>query len=46
VIGGNGSFRGAHHLLKYYKGQVNDLLDTIDNDISGTDATIGYFTSL
>ena len=46
VIGGNGSFRGANHLSKYYKGQVIGLPGTIDNDISGTDATIGYFTAI
>jgi 6-phosphofructokinase 1 len=46
VIGGNGSFRGAHHLCKYFKGQVIGLPGTIDNDISGTDATIGYFTAI
>ena len=46
MIGGNGSFRGAHHLCKYYKGQVIGLPGTIDNDISGTDATIGYYTAI
>jgi 6-phosphofructokinase 1 len=46
VIGGNGSFRGAHHLCKYYKGQVIGLPGTIDNDISGTDASIGYYTAI
>ena len=46
VIGGKGSFRGAHHLCKYYKGQVIGLSGTIDNDISGTDATIGYYTAI
>ncbi|WP_299082265.1 ATP-dependent 6-phosphofructokinase [uncultured Paraglaciecola sp.] len=46
VIGGNGSFRGAHHLSKYYNGQVIGLPGTIDNDISGTDATIGYYTAI
>ncbi|MEP1446129.1 MAG: ATP-dependent 6-phosphofructokinase [Paraglaciecola sp.] len=46
VIGGNGSFRGAHHLCKYYTGQVIGLPGTIDNDISCTDATIGYYTAI
>jgi 6-phosphofructokinase 1 len=45
MISGNVSFRGAHHLGKYYKGQVIGLPSTIDNDITGTDATIGYFTA-
>ncbi|MGS2721248.1 ATP-dependent 6-phosphofructokinase [Paraglaciecola aestuariivivens] len=46
IIGGNGSFKGAHHLAKYYNGQVIGLPGTIDNDINGTDATIGYYTAI
>ncbi|MFT2092583.1 6-phosphofructokinase [Paraglaciecola sp. 2405UD69-4] len=46
VIGGNGSFKGAHHLSKFYKGQILGLPGTIDNDIGGTDATIGYYTAI
>ncbi|WP_133470359.1 6-phosphofructokinase [Paraglaciecola marina] len=46
VIGGNGSFKGAHHLSKFWKGQVIGLPGTIDNDIGGTDATIGYYTAI
>lgn len=46
VIGGDGSFRGAAHLAKHWKGQVIGLPGTIDNDIYGTDATIGYFTAI
>ena len=46
VIGGDGSFRGANHLSQYWKGQVIGLPGTIDNDIFGTDATIGYFTAI
>jgi 6-phosphofructokinase 1 len=46
VIGGNGSFKGAKHLSKYFKGQVIGLPGTIDNDISGSDATIGYYTAI
>ena len=46
VIGGDGSFRGAKHLAKHWKGQVIGLPGTIDNDIYNTDATIGYFTAI
>lgn len=46
VIGGDGSFRGAAHLAKFWKGQVIGLPGTIDNDIDGTDATIGYYTAI
>lgn len=46
VIGGNGSFKGAYHLGKFWKGQVIGLPGTIDNDIGGTDATIGYYTAI
>lgn len=46
VIGGDGSFRGAAHLANHWKGQVIGLPGTIDNDIDGTDATIGYFTAI
>lgn len=46
VIGGDGSFRGADHLAKHWKGQVIGLPGTIDNDIYGTDATIGYYTAI
>ena len=46
VIGGDGSFRGAQHLSQFWKGQVIGLPGTIDNDIDGTDATIGYYTAI
>lgn len=46
VIGGDGSFRGANHLSHYWNGQVIGLPGTIDNDIYGTDATIGCFTAI
>lgn len=46
VIGGDGSFRGAHHLGKFWKGQILGLPGTIDNDVAGTDATIGYYTAI
>ncbi|MCC2615443.1 6-phosphofructokinase [Aestuariibacter halophilus] len=46
VIGGDGSFRGAQHLSNYWDGQIIGLPGTIDNDIAGTDATIGYYTAI
>lgn len=46
VIGGDGSFRGAEHLGRFWNGQIIGLPGTIDNDIAGTDATIGYFTAI
>ena len=46
VIGGDGSFRGANHLSQYWDGQIIGIPGTIDNDIAGTDATIGYYTAI
>ncbi|AWL12061.1 6-phosphofructokinase [Saliniradius amylolyticus] len=46
VIGGDGSFRGAEHLSHFWDGQVIGLPGTIDNDVFGTDATIGYYTAI
>ncbi|WP_417666993.1 ATP-dependent 6-phosphofructokinase [Pseudidiomarina sp.] len=46
VIGGDGSFRGAHHLSNYWSGQIIGVPGTIDNDVFGTDATIGYSTAV
>ena len=45
VIGGDGSFRGAHDL--YERGvQVIGIPATIDNDIAGTDYSLGFDTAL
>ncbi len=46
VIGGNGSFRGAHALWRRHKVPVIGIPATIDNDISGTDSTIGEDTAV
>lgn len=46
VIGGDGSFRGAHHLNQYWDGQVIGVPGTIDNDLAGTDVTIGFATAV
>lgn len=46
VIGGDGSFRGALSLSSFFKGQIIGIPGTIDNDIPGTDYTIGYDTAV
>jgi len=46
VIGGNGSFAGAGLLSKEHKIPVVGIPATIDNDISGTDYTIGFDTAV
>jgi 6-phosphofructokinase 1 len=44
VIGGDGSFRGAHELHKLGF-PVIGIPGTIDNDMAGTDCTIGFDTA-
>ncbi len=46
VIGGNGSFRGADLLARETGIQVVGIPGTIDNDISGSDFTIGAETAV
>lgn len=46
VIGGNGSLTGAQELAKLYDLPVIGLPGTIDNDLYGTDTTIGYDTAM
>lgn len=46
VIGGNGSLSGAQQLAQEYDITVIGLPGTIDNDLYGTDSTIGYDTAL
>ena len=46
VIGGDGSLRGAEALLEQYEGQVVGCPGTIDNDLSGTDYTIGFSSAV
>ncbi|WP_207801115.1 ATP-dependent 6-phosphofructokinase [Aliidiomarina sp. B3213] len=46
VIGGDGSFRGAYHLEKFWDGKIIGLPGTIDNDLAGTDTTIGFSTAV
>ncbi len=46
VIGGNGSLTGAMTLAEEYDFPCIGLPGTIDNDLFGTDNTIGYDTTL
>lgn len=46
VIGGNGSLAGAQTLAQEYDLPCVGLPGTIDNDLYGTDTTIGYDTAL
>jgi len=46
VIGGDGSFRGAHSFWQRYRVPVIGVPATIDNDIRGTDFTIGDDTAV
>lgn len=45
VIGGDGSFTGANILYKEFGVPVVGIPGTIDNDLAGTDFTIGYDTA-
>ena len=46
VIGGNGSLEGARIFAEEYDVPCIGLPGTIDNDLNGTDSTIGYDTTL
>jgi 6-phosphofructokinase 1 len=46
IIGGDGSFRGADKLMRVFDLPVIGVPATIDNDIPGTDRSIGYDTAL
>jgi 6-phosphofructokinase 1 len=46
VIGGNGSYRGAHELHLETGIPVVGVPGTIDNDVGGTDFTIGFDTAV
>lgn len=45
-IGGDGSFRGAHALWDEHQIPIVGVPGTIDNDIYGTDNTIGFDTAV
>jgi len=46
VIGGNGSFNGALDLSKESDAAILGIPATIDNDVFGTDETIGFDTAV
>ncbi len=46
VIGGDGSFRGAHELSAKWSVPTIGVPATIDNDIAGTDYAIGFDTAV
>lgn len=46
VIGGDGSFTGAKLLIQEHDIPVVGIPGTIDNDLYGTDSTIGYDTAV
>jgi 6-phosphofructokinase 1 len=45
-IGGDGTFRGCVALAKIWKGKLVGCPGTIDNDLLGTDFTIGFSTAV
>ena len=45
-IGGNGTLKGAEEFAEYWDGQIVGCPGTIDNDLSGTDNTIGFSTAV
>jgi len=46
AIGGDGTFKGLLALKKYWQGQIIGVPGTIDNDLYGTDYTIGFDTAV
>ncbi len=46
VIGGDGSFKGLHELINEFPIQGIGVPGTIDNDLFGTDYTIGFDTAV
>lgn len=46
IVGGNGSFKGAEYLQNFWENPIIGIPATIDNDISGTDFTIGFHTAI
>jgi 6-phosphofructokinase 1 len=45
-IGGDGTFHGAVELARHWGGQILGCPGTIDNDLMGTDFTIGFATAV
>ncbi len=46
AIGGDGTFTGAYHFNKEFDYPIIGIPGTIDNDLCGTDYTIGFDTAL
>lgn len=46
VIGGDGTFRGAVEISEFWNGPIVGCPGTIDNDLCGTDFTIGFSTAV
>lgn len=46
AIGGDGTMHGLHELGQHWKGWLVGLPGTIDNDLAGTDYTIGFDTAV
>lgn len=46
AIGGDGTFRGAVEFMKKYKIPFIGIPGTIDNDLDGTDFTLGFDTAV
>ncbi|HAE68134.1 MULTISPECIES: 6-phosphofructokinase [Sphingobacterium] len=46
VIGGDGTFTGASKFIEEFDFPIIGLPGTIDNDLAGTDFTIGYDTAI
>jgi 6-phosphofructokinase 1 len=46
AIGGDGTFRGLHELGRIWGGSVVGVPGTIDNDVFGSDETIGFDTAI
>ncbi|MHA1481156.1 MAG: ATP-dependent 6-phosphofructokinase [Candidatus Thorarchaeota archaeon] len=46
AIGGNGTMQALDKLQKYWSGQILGLPGTIDNDVYGTDYSIGFDTAV
>ncbi len=46
TLGGNGTLTGAYEFKKYWDGQIIGIPCTIDNDLLGSDFTIGFATAV
>ena len=46
ALGGDGTFKGLLALQKHWNGQLIGIPTTIDNDVYGTDYTVGFDTAI